>query len=112
MNTNKVNLGTNFLHHDELRCFRSFYSDRDRKTYALAHQLKRILISQKLRVAPEELSFSKTIHGKPYIDGLSFNISHSQDWVAIYLSHSVDVGVDIEASDRPELHSLMDVFLL
>ncbi len=52
-----------------------------------------------LKIAEEKLGYAPEIHigenGKPYIDGLHFNISHSGEYVVCAFADS-EVGVDIE----------------
>lgn len=43
----------------------------------------------------KELEFQYTEHGKPYLDGIHFNLSHSEDRVMCVLSEK-EVGCDVE----------------
>ena len=46
----------------------------------------------------ENIELEKTANGKPYVKGLNekISISHSGNYVAVLISKSKDVGVDIE----------------
>lgn len=63
-----------------------------------ADMLLRRVLSEKLGVPSEALSFAVTHKGKPYLQngGYHFNISHSGDMVAVAVSKDSPVGIDIE----------------
>jgi 4'-phosphopantetheinyl transferase len=78
----------------------------DRESFVAAHALARSMLSEVTGRPPASWRFATGAFGKPAVlsdgfpIGLGFNISHTQGFVACALAHE-DVGVDVEASDRP-----------
>lgn len=68
--------------------------------------LLRLLLGAYLSVAGRSIEIASGRYGKPeltgeYADsGLTFNLSHAGDWLAIAIADHVPVGIDIEAADR------------
>lgn len=60
----------------------------------------RVLLSMNIFAPPKRLSIRREAGGKPYLEGdqLHFNISHSENLLAIALSNA-PVGVDVEKID-------------
>lgn len=54
----------------------------------------------------ENCKIKKTSNGKPFIDGIHFNISHSKNLVSVIIS-DVECGIDIQHIDSKTNHSLM-----
>ncbi|SOC35910.1 4'-phosphopantetheinyl transferase superfamily protein [Rhizobium subbaraonis] len=76
----------------------------DRERYQAGHALVRHAIAAVSGIPASALAFVAGPNGKPATVvpmGLDFNLTHSGRWVAIGLSRSGAVGVDVEA-DRPE----------
>ncbi|WP_143433115.1 4'-phosphopantetheinyl transferase family protein [Herbaspirillum camelliae] len=74
----------------------------DRRRYALAHAILRLLLARRLDCPPSRLDFSVGPFGKPrlaHYDGLHFNLSHAGDYVLLALSEQGEVGIDIEYRD-------------
>jgi 4'-phosphopantetheinyl transferase len=71
-----------------------------RARYISARIFLRQTLARKLSVSPREVIFSYGPHGKPDIShpptDITFNVSHSEDLVAIALAKGLPVGVDIE----------------
>ena len=90
----------------EQRQAQQFHKSADRARYRAAHGLKRLLLGAAVNIAPPNLSFAQAPGGKPYLEPerpghLDFNLSHGGDWVAVGLSWSGKIGVDVEA-DHPD----------
>jgi len=75
--------------------YASFAHDQHRFRWGAARGLLREVLGAALGQAPREVNFRYAAHGKPFVDGLHFNISHSADRALIALSR-VEVGADIE----------------
>ncbi len=77
-----------------------FRQEADRLRFTTGRQMLRLLGSQYLSVAPEEIVIFSERHQKPVISSplnqpFHFNISHSGEWVLIAFADS-ELGVDIE----------------
>lgn len=74
---------------------------RDR--YIVGRATLRILLGERLGLAPERVEIARGKRGRPFVvqgEGLDFNVSHTAD-VALYgLAHHQRIGVDIERRDR------------
>lgn len=81
-----------------------FAFEEDREAYVAAHGLLRVELSRRVALAPQDWRFGVGAHGKPYLldppRDLRFNMSHTRGMVAVALAEGVDVGVDVEPSDR------------
>lgn len=69
-----------------------------RRRYLATRGLLRQTLATYLDVAPQHLVFLATPHGKPYIQqcGITFNVSHSGDRLAIAVGNIGELGIDIE----------------
>lgn len=80
--------------------------------YIRAHGLLRRVLAQYSKRPPEMLRFKISEHGKPYLedaDGLCFNLSHTDDNLAIAVGAQCQLGVDIEqCKPRGSLASLVE----
>ena len=89
----------------ERRQAANFVRDEDRHRYRAAHLLARAAIGASIGRDPASLAFRREPNGKPVLvgtPGVDVNLSHGGDWIAVGLSGSGRVGIDVEA-DRPEL---------
>lgn len=79
-----------------------FSNPMRQRSYALSRYLLRQLLSDRLGCSPARLHFTTGPHGRPELaDGaLHFNLSHSDDWLALALG-PCPLGVDIEAARPP-----------
>ena len=69
-----------------------------REEFVLTRALVRLLLSAKCGVAAPEIVITEGPHGKPAVDGMQFNISHSHGLAAIAFAEA-SVGIDIERID-------------
>lgn len=78
-----------------------FHSDKDRSTYICCHALLRLVISRRLNIAPDAITFMKEKGNKPYIKDypLHFNITHTREAFAFVISDR-PVGIDLENIHR------------
>lgn len=90
------------LSNTELERANKFLENRDRTRFVARRVLLRRLLAHYLGVAAVEIEFSQNRFGKPEIDkplhagDVSFNLSHSGEYVVIAVGRGVDVGVDVE----------------
>lgn len=84
----------------ELLWLRRLRDDRNRIMATGDRMVLRALLSMFTIATPKRLSIQRGPAGKPYLEGvqLHFNISHSENLLAIALSN-VPVGVDVERID-------------
>lgn len=81
--------------------------DRDRERFIAARGLLRSILGRYLSLDPRELIFSIGPNGKPELadvcSPLRFHLSHSEDLMLLAVTHSREIGVDLEAvrSDVP-----------
>lgn len=91
---------------EERRIFFSYKVPFKKIEFLYGRLLSKKIISNKLNVEPSAVFFKKSELGKPYLDhvesellsnyNLNFNISHTENIVAIVISNDVQVGIDIE----------------
>ncbi len=78
----------------------AFVKERDRQRFIVAHGVLRILTGQQLDAPAAALRWHHGPHGKPELpapwSGLHTSLSHCTDLVAVAISTSRPVGVDIE----------------
>jgi 4'-phosphopantetheinyl transferase len=94
---------------EEARRAAAFHFEKDRRRYAVARGALRVILAERLSIAPEALRFQQGPHGKPNLSGgPGFNLSHCQDLALIAVTaDSQAVGVDVErVRPIPELDSI------
>lgn len=85
-----------------------FRFERDRRRFIAARGLLRLLLGERLEVAPASITFRYGRWGKPEVDGVYFNVAHSEDLALFAFSASHPVGCDIERiRDVPELPAIV-----
>jgi 4'-phosphopantetheinyl transferase len=84
-----------FAPREEAR-FLSFAHEEHRARWGAARGTLREVLGAALGVAPADVRIRYGEHGKPYVDGLRFNLSHSGARALIALSVDCEVGADIE----------------
>lgn len=83
----------------ELKRAGAFHFTNDSLRYICAHATLRVILSQYCGVPPHKLDFMSNSNGKPFLNNhpeIRFNLSHTQDIIAIAVTFGHDVGVDIE----------------
>ncbi len=79
--------------------------EQGRREFLLTRVLARTSLSRHAPVAPQEWRFALGAYGRPSIlsprVSLSFNLSNTDGLVACLVSPDAEVGVDVEAIDRP-----------
>jgi len=79
-----------------------FHRESDRQSSIASRGALRILLAGYAGWATDKIRFTYSGNGKPYIDGsnVTFNVSHSGDWVVWAIGFDRAVGVDIEKVKR------------
>lgn len=83
-----------------------FHASRDRRDYAVAHDLLRRALSRYHAVPPGGWAFEPDALGKPRVSGpvvepaLEFSLSHTRGFVACAIGRAMAIGVDVERTDR------------
>ena len=71
------------------------------RRWAAARAALRVLLGERLGVAPEAVAFAHNAHGKPQVAGpLRFNLSHAGAVALVAIAEARDVGIDVERADR------------
>lgn len=96
--TNRI---TKCLSFDEVERAKQFLFQSDQTRYMVSRGLLRWILGQYTNNCPENIMFNYSLYGKPYLNevqsrGISFNLSHSHNYVCIAVGNSKVVGVDIE----------------
>lgn len=72
---------------------------KNHEIYIASRALTRLVLARNLQVTSRSLRFDKQPQGKPFLrdfPSLSFNLSHSKDFVVFALGEPVLIGVDVE----------------
>lgn len=83
------------------------YNDRKKQHY-LARILLKDILNNKYNMYYQDDLIKYNEFGKPYLDDINFNISHSYDYVIVAVSQN-NVGIDIEKIRKVKL-SIMNIF--
>jgi 4'-phosphopantetheinyl transferase len=84
-----------------------FHFERDQRRFIAARGILRDVLGRYLGADPAELGFVEGEFGKPGLTaewqhtGLRFNLSHTRDFAVYAVAEGREVGVDVEAIDRP-----------
>jgi len=82
--------------------YEGYRRDVDRWRFLTGRALIRGVAAAELGVAAKDVAIDSSCfdcgkpHGKPTINGLEVSISHSGDWVALAVTDTAPVGVDVE----------------
>jgi 4'-phosphopantetheinyl transferase len=102
-----------YLSADEKERANKYRTQQLRNRFVTARGRLREILGDYIGVSPNEIEFTYNSFGKPSIhpkhaSPVQFNLSHSQDRLAIALTENVRVGIDIERhSDIRELPKLI-----
>ena len=81
-----------------------FRFEEDRFRFQKTRALLRLLLASYLEHEATEIRFHEGPHGKPYlregIDDLQFNVSHTKGASVLAFARGIEVGIDIEHSQR------------
>ncbi len=75
------------------------HSEQQKNTYITSHAAMRLILAEKLQLAPSSITYINNKHGKPRLDNdkqLFFNLSHTDNYALLALSPTSRLGVDIE----------------
>ena len=97
--------GSQFLSADEHARAARFAFPDDRARYIAAHDALRRLLARRMGVAPQDLVFGQSDHGKPFAGVANppdFSLSHSAELAAVAIAprtggRTCGIGIDIEA---------------
>ncbi len=84
----------------ELERCKRFVFDRDRNTYIIAHGLLREKLGRQIGQDAKNVNIAIGDNGKPMLESgdVFFNLSHSNQWVAMAFSYDSELGVDVEST--------------
>jgi phosphopantetheine--protein transferase-like protein len=89
----------------EMACAETYRQTADRERYLAARTLLRHALSKTAggQIAPKDWRYTEGRHGKPMmaagLPALEFNVSHSENCVAVAISSKEPIGIDIECLD-------------
>lgn len=88
----------NILSQDELQKADRYKFDSDRNNYITCRAILRNILSQYTDFSPEDINFSYTDKGKPYLKNneINFNVAHSNNYAVYALIKEKEVGIDLE----------------
>jgi 4'-phosphopantetheinyl transferase len=102
---------------DERRQHAKFLFEKDRRRYLVTRSLVRYVLSRYMPIAPLDWRFSPSAFGRPLIanrhpgvDGLTFNISHSDQVVVLGVTRQNHLGIDVEDVKRSVSIDIADSF--
>lgn len=106
------------LSNEEKNHINNYFFTQDRHRFLVTRVLVRTILSQYALISPTEWIFGKTPYGKPYImnnnpftQKISFNLSHSKDFILLGVTMNRKIGVDIEnLCDRPAPLDLVETY--
>jgi 4'-phosphopantetheinyl transferase len=93
---------------EKQRCDRITHP-RSRRQHIVARGQLRVLLGHYLQLAPELVQIDLGPQGKPQVEGLEFNLSHSGNLVA-YAFGKVPLGIDVEQRRHLDAAALVKRF--
>ncbi len=100
---------TRFLSSDEFDRQQRMSCTKTKKTYILAHAMKRFMLFYYFDDEPQSWSFQKRAHGKPELCcpnplNIRFNLTHTDGFAVVALTRESNIGVDVERLGRKVNH--------
>lgn len=95
-NLSKYDFYRSLLSSEEKERADRFYFQKDRDCYTVARGLLKLFLAEYLQIKPENIKFTYNQYGKPFVEGIHFNISHSKDIIVFAFSKDLQLGIDIE----------------
>lgn len=102
-NDNEYRTMFNYLNTNDKKTISKLIRINDKKRSILSKYLLKSIISQKYHLDYNNIYFNE--NNKPFIDGIYFNISHSNDYVVLVFSNK-KIGVDIEKIRKVDIYSI------
>jgi len=87
------------LSETEIAKSKRFHQNVDSMRFLVTRHAVRSLTSLFIKTDPANVVFTYNDNGKPVVEGISFNISHSGNYVLVALSSS-PIGIDIELMSK------------
>jgi 4'-phosphopantetheinyl transferase len=84
---------------DELERLGRMRAGTARDEFVIGRGCLRALLGLALEKDPRSIIFSAGLHGKPSVEGVEFNVSHSKGLILLALSRSSEIGIDVEWMD-------------
>jgi 4'-phosphopantetheinyl transferase len=85
---------------DETDRAHRFRFDKHRNRFVRCRALLRRLIAQAIAVDAAAIAFRYGAYGKPELDAIHFNVSHSENLATIALTLEGPIGIDVETIGR------------
>lgn len=101
LSTADADLGLYETYLDEFERARQqrYLRSQDQLLFVAAHGFLREILGRYLEIAPGSVAFSIGRHGKPVVEGIEFNMSHTKGLVGVVVSESHPCGIDVESLD-------------
>src|ERR1043166_6848263 len=84
------------LQPDEIDRANRFHFEKHRRHFEAGRGLLRELLARYLETEPGALRFTYGAYGKPALEGLRFNMSHSHEVALLAVAREAELGVDVE----------------
>ena len=95
-----------YLTSEEKTRAQRFHHQQDSERFIIHRGLLRETLASFIEENPCQLSFRQNEHGKPYLSQelpqILFNLSHSENMMALALTKEAEVGIDIEKEKKIE----------
>lgn len=96
-----------YLTTQEKQRFNSIIIPKIKQKFIIHRSLLRLQLSNIIKISPTEITIHNTQYGKPFLNnnnlGISFNLSHSENYAIYAFSLNNEVGIDIE-EPRPHMN--------